>query len=207
MRKLCGILFGLALGAAPGAARAVPIVELVWVATTGTGSAGGATIAAAPGDVLTGEIRVTGDVGISSYGLSLEFDLDLGDELDVDSVTELTPPGFAFSFTPGVALVQESTAFQRGRVLTFEAATLGVGPAAFVVGHVVFTVGAGVASDGPDLFLGLFHAGVDGLFDDDGQDLAALADFRSATVNAIPEAASAALLALGVLGLALRARR
>ncbi len=207
MRALCGALVGLALAILPRPALASPLVELLWVDTTGTGRIGGSTIAASPGDVLTGELRVQSDAGISSFGLSLEFDIDLGDELDLVSVTELTPPGFSFSFTPGVALEQESSATQRGRVLTFEAATLGVGPDTFVIGRIVFSVRSGVTSDGADVFLGVFDPGIDGLFDNDGRDLADLAEFRTAAVDAVPEVRTGLLVALGIAGLALIARR
>jgi hypothetical protein len=204
---------GLALLAAavtgqPVVALATPIVDVVFIATTGAGTVGGASIDAVPGDVLIAELRISADAeGVSSYGVSLAYDLDLRNELDVLSVSELTPAGFAFSFTPGVvALVEESTANRSGRILTFEAVTLGLGPASqtFAVGRIELLVGAAVASDGFDLEMGLFNPGVDGLFDNDGDDLAPFAVFGSASVNLVPEPGTALLLGLGVIAFSVR---
>jgi len=204
--RILGLVLPALLATSAGA---TPIAELVFVASSGAGAPGTSTIQAEPGDLLTAEIRVTaGPEGVSAYGISLEFDVDLGDELDVVSVTELLPPGFSFSFTPGVARIQESAATRPGRVLTFEGATLGLGPAnrTFVIGELVLRVTDALATDGADLVLGLWNPGVDGLFDNAGADLAPSASFGSASIVALPEPASALLVALGLAALA-RLRR
>jgi len=170
--------------------------------TSGAGQVGGAT--------LTAEIRITsGPEGVSAYAISLVFDADLGDELDVLEATEWLPLGFSFSFTPGVTRIQESSAVRPGQILTFEAATLGFGPASatFAIGQIVLRATSALSADGPDLVLGLWNAGVDGLFDNAGNDLGAAARFGSAAVVPLPEPGSAALLALGLAALARRPAR
>lgn len=194
----------------PGLAGALPSISLSFTATSGAGIAGSSVIAAAPGDLLTLELRLQpGPEGVSSYGISLLFDTDLRDELELVSVVELTPAGFSFSSTPGRPESQrESTTGVAGNVLTFEALTFGSGPVegSLVIGRLGFRVNASVTSDGPDLFVGLFNPGVDGLFDNAGHDLSAAAAFGSASVT-VPEPGSFALLAPSVLALGVSRRR
>jgi len=56
--------------------------SLVWSSTTGTGIVGSDTIFADAGDVLTLQIRLTNDQGVGGHGVSLNFDTDLGNELN-----------------------------------------------------------------------------------------------------------------------------
>jgi hypothetical protein len=210
-RTLC---FALALSAgillAPNVWAAA--VSFEWTATTGSGSPGSNFILAAPGDQVTLDILLTADAsGVSSYGISMEFDNDLGNELNLLNATELLPGGFLFNLTPGVAGTVESDASTVGRVNTFEAATFGAGPVSttFVIGQVRFLATASLVTDGSDIFAGLFNSGIDGLFNNSGQDLGPTADFGEAGVNLVPIPASLPLLGSGlaVLGFLIRRRR
>jgi hypothetical protein len=188
------------------------IVSFEWTATTGSGSPGSNFILAAPGDQLTLDILLTADAGgVSRYGISIEFDDDFGNELNLLNATELLPGGFLFNLTPGVAGTVESDALTVGRVDTFEAGTFGDGPVSttFVIGQVQFLATANLATDGPDIFAGLFNTGIDGLFNNSGQDLGPTADFGEAGINLVPIPASLPLLASGlaVLGILIRRRR
>ena len=64
-------------------AGATVTFSLEWVATTGTGVTGTDAIDALPGDVLTLAIRMTNDQTVQSHFVSLEFDVDLGNELNL----------------------------------------------------------------------------------------------------------------------------
>lgn len=203
-----GALGAVALLLVPTGGLATPLIDVIFTGSTGAGTPGGSSIRAAPGDVLTAEIRVAaGSEGVSSYGLSLRFDEDLGDELDLEGpASEFLPEGYDFNLTEGVDSSRESTSSVAGYVRTFEAATFAEGPAseAFAVGTVDFLVNDGVEADGTDLRVGLFNPGVDGLFDNAGNDLGPSSTFGTASVNPVPEPTTGALLALGVgaLGLA-----
>ncbi len=171
MRIRSATLFAVLLALTPGVVREAQAaigVALAWKSTTGAGIPGGSSIDAAPGDRLVAEIIVTADGGgVAAIGTSLEFDFDLGNELDIDSVVEFLPLSMEFSITPGtVASTQESTGAQMGNVLTFEAVTLSIpGPTvgAFVLGEVTFDVTANVQTDGVDVRVGLFNLDADGV--------------------------------------------
>jgi hypothetical protein len=179
-------LLGLSSGAA-GPARAAVEVEVVWISTTGDGITGGASIGAEEGDQLVAEIRITPDAGgVSAYGISLEFDTDLKNELSLVSVTELLPTGMQFNLTTeDAASTQESSSSTKGHVLTIEAEALTTpGPTSgtFAVAHVTFDVTANVASDGDDVFTGSFGQ-QDGVGDNANQLVAPV--FKDAAVNGL----------------------
>ncbi len=70
-------------------AQAALTVELRWVATTGFGTTGGNFIQAEPGDRLTLDIFIIVDeAGVLNYSISVVFDADLGDELDLVETEE-----------------------------------------------------------------------------------------------------------------------
>jgi hypothetical protein len=158
------LLFGICLTAILGlasAAQAVVNVEVIWASTTGSGIVGGSSINAHPGDQLVAHIRVTPDAGgVAGQGSSIQFDVDLGDELNLLGVTELLPPGMEFNLNPGVESTQESTEGQLGNVLSFESVAVSInGPAAgsYVAAEVTFEVTANVVTDGADVFVGEFN--------------------------------------------------
>ncbi len=213
VRRAVGLgVLSLVLASVVGAsaARATPIFELVFVSTTGAGMPGTDSISAAPGDILTAELRLTaGAEGVSSYAISLEFDADLLNELDLVSVSELLPAGFAFALTPdALALEVDSSATTAGRLYSFEAFALGEGPVSstFAVGVIEFRVGAAVAADGTDLAIGFFHVGVDGIFDNAGGDAGSRAVLGSGSVNPVPEPRMVQLVLLALLAIRLRRR-
>jgi hypothetical protein len=199
--RLWPLLTGLVLALAPAAALATPIVSIVWTATTGSGATGSNVIEARPGDLLTAQVRLSPDsTGVSSYGISLRFDTDLADELDLLGAVEFLPPGFSFVLSTGVASTQESELFREGHVFTCEAVAAGNGPTGgtFSICQLDFRVTANVVTDGADLFTGLFNSGVDGIFDNAGNPLSP--DFATASV-VVPEPGTAALLLLGLAAL------
>jgi len=160
------VLLGLAASLS-GDAQAATTVAFVWTSTTGAGTPGTSSIDAAPGDQLVGEVRITADAGgLVGYSVSLEFDTDLGNELDLVSATEPLPSGMNAHASSGVGSTQESSAGQMGNVLSFDSLVLGsAGPTSgtLVAGVVTFDVTANVASDGADVFTGTFHVQRDGV--------------------------------------------
>jgi hypothetical protein len=182
------MVVAMALITVPLPAVAATSVDVTFTATTGAGTPGSNTISAAPGDRLTAIVRVYADsAGVSVYGLSLRFDEDLGDELTLVSANELLNPPFDFNLTQGCASTQESTGAQPGEVLFCEAGTFDSGPpppTTVEIIEVVLQATANVASDGPDLEAGFFHA-ADGM--SDNADKPVSPAFGDATVNLLPE--------------------
>ena len=203
------VLFLMLLFGAPTMAAAQVQVALVWISTTGSGVTGSSDITASHGDALTAEIRVTADAaGVAGYAISLEFDRDLGDELDLVSTAEVdtvfTTPNPLSAMTVGVISTQESSGSQLGNVIGYEGVTLFAAPVSqtFTIGTVTFVVTANVASDGDDLFTGAFSAEFDGIGNNANILVTDSTVFGTASVNlasavpALPPAAQIALLLL-----------
>jgi hypothetical protein len=190
LRARTGGIVLAALLLAVAEAHAATTVGFVWTETTGAGTPGGATIEAAPGDRLTGEIRIlsTEPSGIAAYGLSLSFDPDLADELNLESVIELLPSGFTHNITPGPEATQESTGSHAGGIRTLEAIALtsGAGVSNAVIAEVKFRVNAAVSSDGTDVFTGAFSPGVDAVGNGDNVDITSSVIFQGASVDTLP---------------------
>ena len=176
-------------------------VSLVWEGTTGGGTTGGDTIDAEVGDVLSlGIFLTTPAEGVAAYGVSLEFDQDGLNELDILTVVELEyvadltcvpfPDCFfdvgdeeLMNISPGVAGTVESAPGTTGSILTFEAATLELGPVnkTIKIGEVSFQVNTPLA-DGVDIQSGLFGL-ADGIFSNSLVDLGSSTIFGGASVN------------------------
>jgi hypothetical protein len=212
-----------------GPAAATATVDLVWTASSNPAAAGGLgtnTIAAAPGDLVTLAVVFTpfSSDGVSVYGVSVRFDFDLLDELDLSGAPEefgmkptitCTPfPSCFFEsptmspFTPGVSSVVESNLGFTGFVYTFEAGTCGNGPTdtfgAFKIGEIHFQVNSSVMTDGFDIESGFFNVGTDGAFSNPGQPIDMT--FGSASLDQIPEPATLVLVAAGLAAFAARTR-
>jgi hypothetical protein len=208
-------LFTLLVTALIASTASAASVNLRWVAgETSDSSAieglGTSSLAIAAGAVATVTLDIEIDVdaaGLSSAFLSVEFDRDLANELDVSSVEELgwtSEDGSRslFPLTPGIDSMQESTSSQIGKLYTFDGATLENGPESttFVFGRVVFTTN-------PDIFVGIFNCPdlcIDGLFSNalEDNDITSSVTFGTAQLNVVPEPSSLGLLALGLGALA-----
>jgi len=145
---------------------------------------------------------------ISSYSMSVEFDTDLLNELDVVSVTQpATVTGlFGGPLTPsGTPTTVDSTIGSVGSIMSFAGSTavgsgiVNSGTTSFdvIIGSITFLATSSVATDGPDAFTGFFAVG-DQLTDNAGVPHTHLG-FGDLSVNVVPEPASAVLLALGGL--------
>lgn len=174
-------------------------VSLVWTSTTGTGIPGSSAIDAQAGDLLTAELHVTpGPEGLSAIGLSLQFDADGGDELDLVSASELCTPGSCAGLQPLTTLALatvDSEPGSPGIVESYEAASLSNGPVAgtLTLGSVVVKVTSNVATDGDDVAF-VLRPGVDGLLDN--ANATTDATFGSAAVN-VPEPTLLMMIGVG----------
>jgi hypothetical protein len=189
-------------------------VDLIWSGTTGTGTPGSSSIAAAGGNTLTLDVLLTaGSEGLRGWGVSVEFDSNLLDQLDIASVTA-APDGLPAGFTgTGYDGSVESTTSQAGFVYTFDGLNPFGTPVAdgqtVTIGRIVFDVNT-VAVDGPDVFSGFFNTGVDGMTAGDFSDLLSTTVLNSAALNGAvsgPEPGTTLLLGLGLLGLTVAGRR
>lgn len=156
--RLAAVLLGFAVVFAVFAAQARPAIDAQWSSTTGVGRAGGHGIEAGPGDTLTAKIFLRADeLGISRYSISVRFDEDGGDELDLVSVSTSLPGGFDAELVPNPGSQTESVSGSPGEILRIGAETFDdYGPAAatFEVAELTFTVNTAV-TDGYDLRIDL----------------------------------------------------
>jgi uncharacterized repeat protein (TIGR01451 family) len=158
-------------------------VEVIWTSTTGGGTPGSSAIEAEPGDELTAELWLTpAVVDLVGYELSIEFDTDLADELDLLSATGIAPTGIP-PIGGNPQSTRESSPTQRGNVLSFAAGPGQLPAETLVIGEIVFVATENVLSDGLDVFSGVF-AETDGVFASPaGQDASDLVLFRGASVE------------------------
>ena len=167
----------LALGLAIPLSAAVTISVDMDATTPGIQS----TRTAGAGETFTVELVMTVDAaGVSSYGISANFDTT---ELSLNGApasTELLPVGFTVNLNAGVN--SESP----GQVRTFEATTLSNGPVStsFVIGRINFTAPSPVTDGTADITLGFFNVGVDGCYDNAGNPV--VPTFVSGKVDLLP---------------------
>jgi hypothetical protein len=198
-------------------------VSLIWTGTTGTGATGTSDINVSNtlAETLTMTLILTADsTGVGAYFMSLRFDTDGGNELNILSVSEgswsngLTGAKARnmTGLNTGIESTQESqTSGPEGRLFTFEANSLGTGikNASMIWGVVVFTTNpANVSTDGDDVFSGVFNPGIDAVFNNANLIINEIA-YSQASVNtvAVPEPGIVALLGVGVGALLLAGRR
>jgi hypothetical protein len=194
-------------------ASAAPTVSLVWTGTTGSGTTGGSSIAAAQGDILTLDLLVSADsAGISWSGISFDVSTvgtvvggtiragvdalkdfggvvyDVGGGNPVTNTATYTGPGLAIVAGSGVTCPYPATGNS--------APTLGVGNCALGFLKEQFT--------GTDLgsgLMGTFSAGPGGF------GLAYTYTLARAQFDVVPEPATGGLLALGLGALVFIGRR
>jgi hypothetical protein len=205
---------------AASVASASPTISLVWTGTTGTGTTGSSVIDASPGDVLALDIRINVDAtGISGAGVTLSYNsaqllAQLGYNAALGVSTEIcpNPPNVVgpdscrwqgtLTYNAIVASSYLSTSYNSlpDHLGQFNAvksgapfATTGV----MTLGRAVFEV---VASGNINV---ANVAGLDSINDSAGNVFNPTA---SASVI-VPEPGTAALLGLGIFGLAVAGRR
>ncbi len=177
-------------------AAATLTVDLIWTATTGSGATGGNVIPAAPGDRLTLDIFITLDeAGVDAYSLSVLFDTDLMDELDLvlteefDHVADIACNPFPECFTnfgpqlinfnAGIEAENESDDMNPGSAEGFEADAVGAeGPSDITIriGRIIFDVTENVLADRADIEGSLFFTAFDDGYLDNNLDFVGPAD-------------------------------
>ncbi len=184
---------------APSLTSAAPIVELLF-------TGGGNTLVVSPGQTFNVDLVMTaGPEGLSSYGVSMQFDSEGLDAFDLLSVSENLPSAFDFNLSPGPESTAESGLGLAGGVSTCEAATFGAGASSTsFVACTVQLVSTGLVGTFT-LESGLFSV-FDGLFDSAGVDQSSAAVFANASVT-VPEPSSVFLWMAAGLAAAYRGRR
>ena len=197
MHRITALVFGLLLAVVwAESAQAALTVQLVWVATTGSGIPGGERIMAEPGDRLTLDIFIIVDeAGVLNYSISVVFDADLGDELDLveteefdQAVADPSCMPFPECFTEframinnneGIEAESESDDMNPGIAGGFEAIAVDApGPSDITIriGRIIFDVTENVSGDGADIEGSLFFTAFDDGYLDNNLDFVGPAD-------------------------------
>lgn len=164
MRKLFSALlagFGLLVATSASAGT----VSMIWANGAGgvVSGIGTTSVEVSTTAVATLSLDVVLDIDTPNFtagGIDIEFDTDLGNELNILSFTELGWTNAKASrsllqITQGVVSSQESTGGAEGQVFGLEAFTLGSGPqnTTLTFARIVFTTNpANVSTDGFDVF-------------------------------------------------------
>jgi len=211
MKKSCTIYRGLVTGLMLGACTPWAVAQLVISVDMDTIAPGVQSVrTASPGDSFTVglvfDLSGTPD-GLSSYGVSVQFN---NIELNLDgspAATEALPAGFDGNITAGVSGEANSIGGGLGQVSTFESIAFGLGPTTgtFSAGTIAYKVLSPISAAGIDITPGLFNAGVDGLFDNGSLAIASIT-FNGGMV--VPEPSIYAIATGGLLlGWAMLRRR
>jgi hypothetical protein len=210
MRTLAvAAITGLVALAVAGVASAAPSVSLVWTGTTGSGTTGGSSIDAAPGDTLTLDMLVITDAA-GTTGVALSYDVSAS-----GVVSAYTRPGIDSINTSVVWDFQGSA----GNTIAPASATYTGAGLTFISG-VTCPAATGNLAAGfcGDLVVGLLTAsqtgtdvggGIIGSFGTLPGSMTGPHTFTiaQATFEVVPEPATGGLLALGLGALAFIGRR
>ena len=212
---LISLSVALAFALVAGDSRAGATVDLLFVSRNGTAIAPTDTVTALPGDILGMNLVLSTTSQLGIHAFSLNYDLDLANELDPVGMGQwrgvaLNPSStvryspFAVPFFPTTSTFVGSWQSTNGESQTLFLPNSPAG--GYAVGTIVWKVNT-PQTDGQDILSGLFNVGVDGFQDNtlahiDGQVL-----FHGATVNAVPEPSTALLLGAGLALLAPARRR
>ncbi len=162
-----------------------PTVEIVWTASDGIGTPGGPAIEAAPGDTLTATVYLSTTIeGVSAYNLSLRFDTDLGDELDLLAVAPIIS-AWTTAVGGNPASTSESSTSSGGEIAALSASAdpfPGPRRGTFPIARVTFQATANVTSDGPDVLSNLSSGTSSAALSNAGSPLEVV--FGNASVNA-----------------------
>jgi hypothetical protein len=217
MRRTTALAMGillLGLGAAAHDALAGATIDLLFTERNGIAlDTPARSIGAQNGDELTLAVLLRSDEPLTIAILSLDYDVG-GDELDV--VAAFQWRGAALNkaasdrFTP-LGRLDPSTARFVG---SFQGITTNLGlprtlpasAAGYQMGTVVWRV-VDVRSDGTDILSGLFNRGIDIFADAEFGEIDGSVLFHAASVNTIPEPATAVLLGFGLAALGVASRR
>lgn len=225
MRKLFvfAMVAGLVgLGGFVREARAGVTIDLLFVGRDGGAITPTNTVTLNPGETpnLTMAVLMRNDETVAVMVYSMNYDLNLGNELDI--VSQFQWEGVALNkqstdFFAPIAGFSPTTATFVG---SFQGATSNIAPppirplspsaGAFAGGYQMGTVTwhvVGASNDGVDIISGLLNFGIDGAAGGALQDLTNVIQFNGATVNVIPEPGTASLLGLGLVGILLMGRR
>lgn len=199
-------------------ARAGATVDLFFIGVNGgsIGSTNTVTADVYGGDTYTMAVLLTTDQALTVASLSLNYELEGHEVLDIVSAfvwkgLSLNPSG-TIRFAPFRPLDPSTATF----VGSFNGATndqtppiAGLPAGAYQMATVTWKVNAVNAQTdvgSHDILAGLFNQGVDVFRDAGFDDISGLVRFRSATVILMPEPGTASLLGLGLVGL-IQARR
>ncbi len=159
---------------------------------------------AGAGDLFTADLIMTvGAEGVSSYGVSANFDTA---ELALDGSPAASYPVLPGGLAAGPAPLEDNSL---GRAWYFNAFTGGTGPSltTFVFGKIKFKVTVPVTDVSEDVTPGFFYfpGGFDSMFDNAGGSITPT--FVGGTVNVVPEPGAFVCLMSGVGFLLVRRRR
>ncbi len=219
MRKLLIALTASVCFVVFSSAASATSVNLVWTAAAGGTidpvSGNSVAVSSTAAATLTLDIQMEIDsLGLAGAFLRLDFDTDLGNEVNILSWEEISwaktnSKGITTRtlapLAAGIQSTQESTGAQGGYVFEFDGTSLTTGPSSTTLtfARLVFSTNfANVMTDGDDIFT----SGIMGC-NSPSCDITDTVTFGGASVNLVPEPSTLSLLVLSFGGLLLAGRR